>query len=130
MLYNKDATYYYITNLGYLLDNTHRNIATYIVNYYYSQNDWDGKKILESIQERDIKEAASKIFNDDGLAKNFEKSVFDVIKVQMPLEIELKELKKQFGETDDLREKAIISSRIGEIKQKLKNSKNASKEDN
>ena len=48
----------------------------------------------------------------------------------MPLEIELKELKKQFGETDDLREKAIISSRIGEIKQKLKNSKNASKEDN
>ena len=130
MLYNKDATYYYITNLGYLLDNTHRNIATYIVNYYYSENDWDGKKILDSIVEANVKEAACKIFNDDGVAKKFNKSVFDVIKEQMPLEMQLKELKKQFEETTDLREKAIITKQIGDIKQALSNSKKVSKEDN
>ena len=130
MLHNKDAAYYYITNLGYLLDNTHRNIATYIVNYYYSQNDWDGKKILDSIVEADIKEAASKIFNNDGLAKKFDKSVFDVIKEQMPLEMQLKELRKQFKETMDMREKAIITKQIGDIKLALSNSKKVSKEDN
>ncbi len=130
MLHNKDATYYYITNLGYLLDNTHRNIATYIVNYYYSQGDWDGKKILESIVEVDVKEAACKIFNDDGLAKKFNKSVFDVIKEQMPLEMQLKELRKQFKETVDMREKAIITKQIGDIKLALSNSKKVSKEDN
>ena len=130
MLHNKDATYYYITYLGYLLDNTHRNIATYIVNYYYSGKDWDGKKILDSIVEVDIKEAASKIFNDDGLAKKFEKSVFDVIKVQQPLEIQLNDLIKQREETMDLREKAMITREIGKVKKQLSDSKRASKEDN
>ena len=130
MLYNKDATYYYITNLGYLLDNTHRNIATYIVNYYYSEKEWDGKKILDSIAEANVKKEATEIFNNDGLARNFNKSVFDVIKEQMPLEMKLKDLRKQFEETMDLREKAIITKQIGDIKQALSNSKKVSKEDN
>ena len=37
MLFSKDATYYYITNLGYMLDNIHRSIATYVVDYYYKR---------------------------------------------------------------------------------------------
>ena len=91
---------------------------------------FDGKKILDSIVEVDIKEAASKIFNDDGLARKFEKSVFDVIKVQQPLEIQLNELIKQREETMDLREKAMITREIGKVKKQLSDSKRASKEDN
>lgn len=130
MLYDKDATYYYITYLGYLLDNTHRNIATYIVNYYNCGKEWDGKEILESIEESDIRYEASKIYNNDGIAKKFNKNVFDVIKIQYPLEMEIKELTQKFSLTTDLREKAQIQKEIVAKKQALSNSKKASKEDN
>ena len=43
---------------------------------------------------------------------------------------ELKDLRKQFEETMDLRQKAIIAKQIGDIKQALSNSKKVSKEDN
>ena len=130
MLFSKDATYYYMTNLGYMLDNVNRSIATYIVNYYYTQQEWDGKKIIDSISEDNVKGAALKIYNDDGIAKGFNKDVFDVIIKQKPLDIKIKELEQQFNATYDLREKAIIKKQIAETKQILKGNKNFAKEDN
>lgn len=130
MLFNKDATYYYITNLGYMLDNVNRSIATYIVDYYYKQQEWDGKKIIESIKEDNIKAAALKIYNDDGIARKFNKDVFDVIIKQKPLDIKIKELEEKFNQTYDLREKAVIKKEIAETKQILKGNKKFAKEDN
>ena len=130
MLFSKDATYYYITNLGYMLDNVHRSIATYIVDYYYKQIEWDGKKIIDSIQEDHIKKAALKIYNDDGIAKVFNKDVFDVMIKQKPLDMKIKELEEQFNQTYDLREKAIIKKQIAVTRQILKGNKNFAKEDN
>lgn len=129
MLFNKDAAYYYVTNLGYMLDNVNRSIATYIVDYYYKQLEWDGKKIIDSIGEENIKQAALKIYNDGGIASKFNKDVFDVIIRQKPLDIEIKELENQFKETYDLREKAIIMKQIMIVKQKLKGNK-VKEEDN
>lgn len=130
MLFSKDATYYYITNLGYMTDNVNRSIATYIVDYYYKQLEWDGKKIIDSIQEDNIKKAALKIYNDDGIARVFNKDVFDVMIKQKPLDIKIKELEEQFNQTYDLREKAIIKKQIAETKQILKGNKDFAKEDN
>ena len=130
MLFSKDATYYYITNLGYMLDNVNRSIATYIVDYYYKQQEWDGKKIIDSIKEDNIKKAALKIYNDDGIAKKFNKDVFDVIIKQKPLDIKIKELEEKFNQTYDLREKAMIKKEIAETKQLLKGNKKFAKEDN
>ena len=130
MLFSKDATYYYITNLGYMLDNVNRSIATYIVDYYYKQLEWDGKKIIDSIQEDNIKKAALKIYNDDGIAKVFNKDVFDVMIKQKPLDIKIKELEEEFNQTYDLREKAIIKKKIAETKQILKGNQKFAKEDN
>lgn len=130
MLFSKDATYYYITNLGYMLDNVNRSIATYIVDYYYKQLEWDGKKIIDSIKEENIKKAALKIYNDDGIARKFNKDVFDVIIKQKPLDIKIKELEEEFNQTYDLREKAVIKKKIAETKQILKGNKTFAKEDN
>ena len=129
MLFSKDAAYYYVTNLGYMLDNVNRSIATYIVDYYYKQLEWDGKKIIDSIVEENIKQAALKIYNDGGIASKFNKDVFDVIIRQKPLDIEIQELENQFKETYDLREKAIIMKQIMIVKQKLKGKK-VKEEDN
>lgn len=130
MLYSKDATYYYETTLGYMLDNVNRSIATYIVDYYYKQQEWDGRKIIDSINEGPIKEAALKIYNDDGIASEFNKDVFDVIIKQKPLDSKIKELEEKFNQTYDMREKAIIKKEIAETKQLLKGSKKIAKEDN
>lgn len=130
MLFSKDATYYYITNLGYMLDNVNRSIATYIVDYYYKQLEWDGKKIIDSIKEENIKKAALKIYNDDGIARKFNKDVFDVIIKQKPLDMKIKELEEEFNQTYDLREKAVIKKKIAETKQILKGNKKFAKEDN
>lgn len=130
MLFSKDATYYYITNLGYMLDNINRSIATYIVDYYYKQQEWDGKRIIDSIEEDNIRKVALKIYNDDGIAKEFNKDVFDVIIRQKPLDIKIKELEEQFNQTYDLREKAKIKKEIAETKQLLMGNKKFAKEDN
>lgn len=130
MLFSKDATYYYETNLGYMLDNVNRSIATYIVDYYYKQQEWDGKKIINSINEEKIKEAALKIYNDDGIASEFNRDVFDVIIKQKPLDTKIKELEEKFTKTYDMREKAILKKEIAETKQLLKGSKKIAKEDN
>ena len=130
MLFSKDATYYYITNLGYMLDTVNRSIATYIVDYYYKQLEWDGKKIIDSIQEENIKKAALKIYNDDGIAKVFNKDVFDVMIKQKPLDMKIKELEEKFNQTYDLREKAIIKKEMAETKQILKGNQKFAKEDN
>ena len=130
MLFNKDATYYYVVNLGYLLDNVNRSIATYIVDYYNKQLEWDGKKIIESIKEENIKKAAIKIYNDDGIAKKFNKAVFDVITKEQPLASKIKELEKQFNDTYDAREKARIIKEIAQTRQLLKGNKEFAKEDN
>jgi DNA primase len=130
MLFNRDATYYYVTNLGYMLDSINRSIATYIVDYYYKQLEWDGKKIIESIKEENIKEAALKIYSDDGIAKKFNRDVFDVLIKQRPLDMKIKELEEQFVNTNDGREKAKIKKEIAETKQILKGNKKLAKEDN
>ena len=130
MLFSKDATYYYVVNLGYLLDNVNRSIATYIVDYYNKQLEWDGKKIIESIKEENIKKAAIKIYSDDGIAKKFNKAVFDVITREKPLASKIEELEKQFNETYDAREKARIIKEIARTKQLLKGNKEIAKEDN
>jgi len=130
MLFSKEATYYYLTNLGYLLDNVNRSIATYIVDYYHKQLEWDGKKIIESIKEENVKKAALKIYNDDGIAKKFSREVFDVIIKEKPIDGKIKELEEQFNQTYDLREKARIKKEIAETKQILKGNKKFAKEDN
>ena len=130
MLFSRDATYYYIKNLGYLLDSVNRSIATYIVDYYNKETEWDGKKIINSIEEENVKVAALKIYNDDGIAKNFDKNVFDVIIKEKPLEIKYKELQERFDKESDPLEKAKVKKDMALLKQELKMSKENIKEDN
>lgn len=113
MLFDKDATIYYMQKLGFMFNSDHRKMAAYIVEYYEKFQNIEPLKIIEYVKEKEFKVADGliKIYELD-IPSKFSKCVFDVIG-QKSLSVEIDELLEKKKNCTDPVEKARIVKEIG-----------------
>lgn len=113
MLFDKDATIYYMQKLGFMFNSDHRKMAAYIVEYYEKFQNVEPLKIIDYVKEKEFKIADGliKIYELD-IPSKFSKCVFDVIG-QKSLSVEIEELLERKKNCTDPVEKARIVKEIG-----------------
>ncbi len=113
MLFDKDATVYYMQKVGFMFNSDYRKMAAYIVEYYEKFQNIEPLKIIDYVKDKEFKIADGliKIYELD-IPSKFNKCVFDVIG-QKPLSVEIDELLEKKKNCTDPIEKAKIVKEIG-----------------
>ena len=113
MLFDKDATVYYMQKVGFMFNSDYRKMAAYIVEYYEKFQNIEPLKIIDYVKDKEFKVADGliKIYELD-IPSKFNKCVFDVIG-QKPLSVEIDELLEKKKNCTDPIEKAKIVKEIG-----------------
>ncbi len=110
MLYDVRAIQYYESYLGYMYDTLNKRVATYILEYYRQNNNIDVNDFLKKVEETEPSLAIKikRITKGEALPRTFNKQVFDVIKIQKPIQIEIDKLNEEYLKATDFMKKSYI----------------------
>jgi DNA repair ATPase RecN len=93
-----------------MYDTLNKRVATYILEYYRQNNTINADDFIKKVEEIEPSLAVKvkRITKGESLPRKFNKQVFDVIKIQKPIQIEIDKLNEEYLQATDFMKKSYI----------------------